>query len=238
MSLEGHVAFLTGATGALGHAVTGRFLSKGATVIASYRTAESFQQLVQQLGPGVGAQLSGVEADLTNSESIRQAVAEVLRRAGRIDSLVNLVGGYAGGQPVPQTDEALWDHMLRLNLTSAFLLTRTVLPHMLAKRRGRIVHISSRAAVEPFAGAAAYIASKAGLIALTRAVAAEVSGSGVTANVVLPGTMDTPANRASMLRADFSQWVPPQSVAQAILFLVSDEAGGINGAQVPVFGPG
>lgn len=237
MSLQGHVAFVTGATGALGHAVTAAFLDKGATVVASFRTAESLDQLRRRIGEPA-ARLSGVEVDLSSGERIQQAVAEVLHRAGRIDSLVNLVGGYAGGQPVQQMEEALWSHMLSLNLTSAFLITQAVLPHLLANKRGRIVHVSSRSAVEPFAGAAAYVASKAGLIAFTRAVAAEVAGSGVTVNVVVPGTIDTPANRSSMPRANFSKWVPPQAIAEAILFLASEEAGAINGAALPIFGSG
>ena len=235
MALEGHVALITGATGGLGKAVTEAFLTHGATVVVSYRSPDSFGHLVQGLGP-IGSRLRGVQADLSSAESIRQAVAETLQITDHVDSLVNLVGGFAGGQPVAATDEETWHRMLGLNLTSAFLISRAVLPHMLQRNKGRIVHVSSRAAVEPFPKAAAYIASKAGVIALTRAIAAEVAGSGVTANVILPGTIDTPANRKSMPKADFSKWVRPQSVANAILFLVSEEAGEINGARLPVFG--
>ena len=235
MALEGHVALITGATGGLGEVVTRTFLSHGATVVVSYRSPDSWGRLVQGFGP-VRTRLHGVQADLLSADSIRRAVAEALKVAGHIDSLVNLVGGFAGGQPVAEADEETWHRMLGLNLTSAFLISRAVLPHMLGRNRGRIVHVSSRAAVEPFPKAAAYIASKAGVIALTRAIAAEVSGSGVTANVILPGTMDTPANRRNMPRADFSKWVRPQSLANAILFLVSEEAGEVNGAQLPVFG--
>jgi NAD(P)-dependent dehydrogenase (short-subunit alcohol dehydrogenase family) len=121
-----------------------------------------------------------------------------------------------------------------MNLTAAFLLSKAVLPHMSGRRTGRIVHVAARAAVEPFPGAAAYVVSKAGLAALIRTLATEVAGSGVTVNGVLPTTIDTPANRAAMPNVDPSQWVKPESIAQLIGFLVSDGAGQVNGALIPI----
>ena len=235
MTLKEHVALIPGATGAVGKAVTQAFLFHGATVVAPFLSAGSFQELASRVGEA-GERPLGIQTDLLKPQSIQYAVGEALNKTGRIDSLVNLVGGFVGGQPVAQTDDEIWNQMLALNLTSAFLVTRAVLPHMLERGRGSIVHISSRAAVEPFPAASAYIASKAGLIAFTRALASEVAGTGVTANVIVPGTLDTPANRRNMPRADFSKWVPPEALAHAILFLVSEGAQQINGAQVPVYG--
>ncbi|MBI4465191.1 MAG: SDR family oxidoreductase [Acidobacteria bacterium] len=235
MSLENHVAFMPGATGGLGRAVTQAFLSQGATVVVPLHTPAAFQQLVERAG-AAAERLVGIQADLTNPASAQQAVEAALHKAGRIDSLVNLVGGYAGGKSVAETEDKVWNRMLALNLSSAFWLSRAVLPHMLERNQGRILHIASRAAVEPFASACAYIASKAGLVALTRAIAVEVAGRGITANVILPGTLDTAANRQSMPKADFSEWVRPESLAHTILFLVSDQAQEINGALIPVYG--
>ncbi|MBI3698084.1 MAG: SDR family oxidoreductase [Acidobacteria bacterium] len=163
-------------------------------------------------------------------------VEAVLDWGGRIDALVNLVGGYTGGPPLHQIEDATWNRMLELNLTSAFVLSRAVLPHLLERRSGRIIHTASRGAVEPFAGGAAYIVAKAGVVVLTRSIAAEVAGTGVTANVLLPGTIDTAANRAGAPGADYSKWVRPAALAETILFLISDAAREINGAAIPVYG--
>lgn len=226
MPLDNQVVLLTGATGGLGRTVTERILLAGARVVSTYHRE----------APSPADRLLAVPADITDSASITQAVEAALDRAGRIDALVNLVGGYTGGPLVHQTDEATWNRMLELNLTSAFLISRAVLPHMLQRGSGRIVHTASRGAVEPFSGGAAYIVSKAGVAALTRAIAAEVAGAGITANVILPGTIDTPANRAAMPGADYSKWVRPLALAETILFLLSDAAREINGALIPVYG--
>jgi NAD(P)-dependent dehydrogenase (short-subunit alcohol dehydrogenase family) len=160
-------------------------------------------------------------------------VDEVIRSSGRLDALVNLVGGFATGRLV-ETDVSLWQRMLNMNLTSAFLLSQAVLPFMLQRRHGRIVHVAARAALEPFAGAAAYIVSKAGLIGLIRTLAPELEGSGVTVNAVLPSTIDTPANRRAMPAADPSKWTRPDSIAQMLTFLASDAASQTNGALIPI----
>jgi NAD(P)-dependent dehydrogenase (short-subunit alcohol dehydrogenase family) len=135
---------------------------------------------------------------------------------------------------VSDTDPALWQRMLTLNLTSAFLLSRTVLPQMAERRSGRIIHIAARAALDPFPGAAAYLVAKSALISLIRILALELAGSGVTVNGVLPTTIDTPANRKSMPEADPAAWVKPESIAQLLVFLASDAAQGLNGALIPI----
>ncbi|UVT21738.1 MAG: SDR family oxidoreductase [Nitrospira sp.] len=223
MGLERKVVLIAGGGGALGHTVVPAFVRAGARVISVDRHGSAGQP------DGWVA----VAADVTDESDVRRLVEEVVRMEGRIDALVNLVGGFALGRAA-ETDVPLWQRMLTLNLTSAFLLSKAVMPHMLGRRSGRIVHVAARAAVEPFPGAAAYIVSKSGLVALIRALATELAGSGVMVNGILPTTIDTPANRNSMPDVDPSTWVKPESVAQALIYLASDEASQINGAVIPM----
>ena len=171
--------------------------------------------------------------DVTDEADIRRLLDKVIQTADRIDTLINLVGGFAIGRVV-ETDASLWQRMLTMNLTTAFLLSKAVLPHMLERRTGCIVHVAARAALEPFPGAAAYIVSKSGLVALIRTLSLELTGSGVTVNGVLPTTIDTPANRSSMPDADPSKWARPESIAQTLIFLASREASQINGALIQI----
>ena len=221
MDMKGKVVLITGGAGALGQTVVPAFVSTGASVILGDRTP------VQM--PGITA----LKADFTDHTQVRNLVDEVIRTSGRLDALINLVGGFATGRLV-ETDLSLWQRMLNMNLTSAFLLSQAVLPSMLQHGQGRIVHVAARAALEPFAGAAAYIVSKAGVIGLIRTLSAELEGSGVTVNAVLPSTIDTPANRRAMPTADPSQWARPDSVARTLTFLASDGASQINGALIPI----
>lgn len=223
MRLEGKVVLIAGGSGALGQTVAPAFAQAGAQVI-----------VVDHNPPAspVEGRLA-MKADVTDEADIRRLVAEVIQKVGRIDCLINLVGAFATGR-VEETDLALWQRMLSLNLTSAFLLSKAVLPHMTQRRSGRIVHVAARAAIEPFPGAAAYIVAKSGLVALIRTLATELTGSGVTINGVLPTTIDTPANRKSMPDVDPSKWVRPESIAQTLIFLASEEAGQVNGGLVPV----
>lgn len=223
MRLNGEIVLITGGSGALGQTVAPAFSQAGARVIT-----------VDRRLPAAHAEGGlTLQADVTDEADIQRLVTIVMQRAGRIDVLINLVGGFATGRVV-DTDASLWQRMLAMNLGSAFLLSRAVLPHMLEKRAGRIMHIAARAALEPFPGAAAYIVSKSGLVALIRALSLELIGSGVTVNGILPTTIDTPANRGSMPNADPSKWVRPESIAQTLLFLASQEASQINGALIPI----
>jgi NAD(P)-dependent dehydrogenase (short-subunit alcohol dehydrogenase family) len=221
MDMKGKVVLITGGAGALGQTVVPAFVSTGASVILGDRTP------VQM--PGITA----LKADFTDHTQVRNLVDEVIRTSGRLDALINLVGGFATGRLV-ETDVSLWQRMLTMNLTSAFLLSQAVLPFMLQHGQGRIVHVAARAALEPFAGAAAYIVSKAGLIGLIRTLSSELEGSGVTVNALLPSTIDTPANRRAMPAADPSKWARPDSIAHTLTFLASDAASQINGALIPI----
>jgi NAD(P)-dependent dehydrogenase (short-subunit alcohol dehydrogenase family) len=219
--MKGKVILITGGAGALGQTVVPAFVSAGASVI---------------LGDLNPVQLPGVtalKADFTDQTQVRGLVNEVIQSSGRLDALVNLIGGFAAGRVV-DTDVSLWQRMLAMNLTSAFLLSQAVLPSMLERRQGRIVHVAARAALEPFPGAAAYIVSKAGLVALIRTLSKELNGSGVTVNGVLPSTIDTPVNRKAMPEADLSKWARPESIARTLAFLASDDANQINGALIPI----
>lgn len=223
MRLQNNIVVITGGSGALGQVVVPAFVDAGAkvVVVARHSSATKIQ----------GVQV--MTADITNEADSRRLVEETIEKSGRIDALINLVGGFAMGRVV-ETDLSLWQRMLTMNLTSAFLLSKAVLPHMLQQRNGRIVHVAARAAVEPFSGAAAYVVSKAGLAALIRALALELAGSGVTINGLLPTTIDTPANRKSMPDVDPSKWVKPTSIADTLIFLASAEAGQTNGALIPL----
>ena len=221
MDMKGKVVLITGGAGALGQTVVPAFVSTGASVILGDRTP------VQM--PGITA----LKADFTDHTQVRNLVDEVIRTSGRLDALINLVGGFATGRLV-ETDVSLWQRMLTMNLTSAFLLSQAVLPFMLQHGQGRIVHVAARAALEPFTGAAAYIVSKTGLIGLIRTLSSELEGSGVTVNAVLPSTIDTPANRRAMPAADPSKWARHDSIAHTLTFLASDAASQIKGALIPI----
>ncbi len=223
MSMAEKIILVCGAAGGLGRAVTPILSRSGATLVLLDR------EIPRDAEPGP----QWMQVDVAQEGSVRQVIERVLANTGRIDGLVNLVGGFAPARLVDTTVDQ-WQRMLTVNLTAAYLLSRAVIPAMAARQSGRIIHIAAKAALEPFPGAAAYIASKAALVALVRATALETKDSGVTVNAILPSTIDTPANRASMPDADPSQWVRPSSIAQALLFLLSDEAQQITGAALPV----
>ena len=235
MDFTDRVVLITGGTGALGSVVTRAFLQNGARVVTTYHGEAGFRALQNSLGEEK-ARLQGVQANVTKAGDTQQLVEQTLAQFRRLDVLAHLVGGFAGGVNVAELAEADWDHMLTLNLKSVFLMCKAVLPHMLKNGYGRIVNTASRGAIEVGAGASAYAVAKAGVLTLTKAIAQEVKGRGVTANTVLPGTIDTAANRQAMPQAQLSSFVRPESVAQVILFLASAAAAEVNGAAVPVYG--
>lgn len=233
--LSGRVVVVTGATGGLGSAVVREFAQAEARLILVGRSAERLEGLVEEVGL-LDERAFPFPADVTREEGVERLVAAVLDRWGRLDVLLNTVGGWSGGKPVWETPVEVWDRMIALNLRSAFLLSRAVLPPMLEAGWGRIVHVASKTAVAPRAKQAAYAVSKMGLITLVEVIAAEVKGTGVTVNVVLSSIIDTPANRRMMPKADPARWVPPEQIAATMRFLCSDDAGSINGARIPIYG--
>lgn len=226
---SGRVILVTGASGGAGESVVEAFLDAGATVAGVARKWGS---------KGFAGAFLPLAADLTKPTECVRAVEEVIAATGRIDGAIHLMGGFAGGQPIQQTDDATWGRMMDLNLNAAFYVLRAVLPHLLARGRGRVIAVGSRAGAEQGPNLAAYNVSKAGLHALVRSAAAEVRDAGITVNAILPSTIDTAANRAAMPDADFSRWVKPEAIAATLLWLASDAAGDVNGALVPVYGRG
>ena len=230
--MTGRVALVTGGTGALGQSVVLRFLHDGATVAVPWIVPEEWETLRSRAGDG-SARLHGARVDGTDESAFAAFVAEVLARHQRLDVLVNTVGGFAGGD-LASTPLAEWRRMLDLNLTSAVIGCRAVLPALRAARRGRIVNVASRAVVPPLGGFIAYTVSKSAVIALTQALAQEERPHGIGVNAVLPSTMDTPANRRAMPDADRSGWVTTDAVAEVIAYLSSDGAAAVSGACVVV----
>lgn len=220
----GSTVVITGATGGLGRAVTGAYLDAGARVVAVARSKPT------ELGDGSNLQL--MQVDVLDEAS----VADLFSRVPAVTALVNLVGGYAPGRPVSELDLATFEGQLAINLKSAFLLTKHALRAMVPNGGGKIVHVSSREAVRGGRNAFAYSASKQGVVRLVEAVAAESRASNININCVLPGTIDTPANRAAMPNADPSHWVRPEEIAKVLMFLTSPDADPISGAAIPVYG--
>ncbi len=178
----------------------------------------------------------GIAGELTSPGAASAAMESAIGIHGRVDSLIHLVGGYAGGRKLAEETPASFDSLFDLNVRSAFHVLRAVLPLMRRNGHGRIVLTASRAAVEPSPGSALYAASKAALVSLARSAGAEYADSAITVNAVLPGTLDTPANRAAMPDADFSKWVNPDHVAGLMVFLASSAGSSITGAAIPVYG--
>jgi NAD(P)-dependent dehydrogenase (short-subunit alcohol dehydrogenase family) len=228
--LRNKVALVTGANGGLGMHVTRALLEAGASVAG---LSPNIRQ-----GDFHPSSFVAIPAEISDLQSAKKAVDEVVARLGRIDILAHLVGGFAGGSTVAETDDATFQRMFDLNLNSAFHLLRAVVPRMQEHHAGRIIAIGSRAAEDPGPGVGAYSASKAALVSLIRTVARENKNAGITANVLLPGTMDTPANRKAMPKEDFSKWVQPASVASLIVWLAGEGGKDVTGAVIPVYGAG
>lgn len=232
---EGKVVLVAGGTGGLGRAVSLAFLEEGAKLIVPYRKQEEFDAL-KKAASAANSRLAGHTVDVADEAAVSQLIDGVLAQHGRLDALVNTAGGYAGGVKLWEMETKVLDQMLALNLRSGYALSRAVLPSMLKQGRGTIVNVAAKAALDHMAGAAAYSASKAAALALLDALAAEVKGSGVRVNSILPSIIDTEANRKAMPNADFAKWPKPEDIARVILFLCTEDAKVIHGAAIPVYG--
>jgi NAD(P)-dependent dehydrogenase (short-subunit alcohol dehydrogenase family) len=219
---------VAGGTGALGGAVLRELLDSGYPVTASWLVERERQRVESDLGDRV----SLVHADLMDPDGAAAAVDAV----EDLEAVVNLVGGFAMGGRVHETDPDQFHSMIRLNLTPGFLLARAAMPRLVERGKGAYVGVSARPALRPFPGAAGYITGKAAVLAFVQALDAEYRGDGVRSNAVLPSVIDTPANRESQPDADHSKWVPPEEIAKVIRFLVSEDSAPTSGAAVPVYG--
>jgi len=235
MTFTNKIVLVAGGTGGLGRAVSLAFLDAGAKVIVTFRNQSELDGLRAKAGAKAGS-VQAESVDVTGESAVRQFVDKVCKEHGRIDVLVNTVGGYAGGVNLWEIETKVLDQMFALNVRSGYALARAVIPVMLKQESGVFVDVASKAAVDHAAGAAAYAASKAAAVAMMDSLAAELKGSGVRVNSILPSIIDTEQNRKAMPNADFSKWPKPEAIARVILFLCSDDAKLINGASIPVYG--
>lgn len=235
--LSDRVALITGASGNLGGAVARRCADAGARLVLIDRGTDRLARLFPEFAADDRHHLAG-GVDATDPDAFAKAVADARARLGAIDVLVNTVGGFRGGAKVHEEDLATWDFLYAINLKTVVVACRAVVPVLLEQGRGRIVNTAAGAGLAAPAGLAAYSASKAGVMRLTEGLAKELKSHGITANCVLPGTIDTPQNRKAMPDADTSKWVAPEAIADAIVFLASDAARAVTGAALPVTGRG
>jgi len=238
--MAGKVVLVAGGTGGLGRAVSLAFVEAGARVIVTFRRPGDLDELKKtasaKLVEAEGSSLDGNAVDVTDEAAVGRLVDGIVERYGRLDCLVNAVGGYAGGIRLWEMETKVFEQQLALNLRAGFVLARAAARVMVKQGGGAIVNVASKAAVEHAAGAAAYAASKAAAVAMIDCLAADLKGTGVRANSIMPSIIDTAANRKAMPKADFAKWPKPEEIARVILFLCSDEAKLIQGAAVPVYG--
>jgi NAD(P)-dependent dehydrogenase (short-subunit alcohol dehydrogenase family) len=226
--MKDKVVFITGANGGLGSSVTQAFLMEGARVIgASLRIkAADFPQ----------PNFEAMTIDFDKLDEIKCGVAKIVEGYGGLDVLVHVLGGFAGGLSIAETTDEMWEQMQNINLTAAFHVFRECIPHLRKSKSGRLIAIGSLTAAQPHANLGAYVVSKAALAMLVQTVAVENADAGLTTNVILPGTMDTPANRKSMPDADFSKWAKTDDVAELVLSLAGEQAKHLTGLAIPIEG--
>jgi NAD(P)-dependent dehydrogenase (short-subunit alcohol dehydrogenase family) len=235
LDFQERIVIVTGAAGNLGQAVSRAFLSAGAHAVLADHRPDRLPALYPSLVDSPDHVLAP-SVDQTEPAPVQGMVDRAFERFGRIDVLVNTVGGYQGGTAVHETPIDDWEYVLDLNARTAFVISRAVVPPMLGQGYGKIVHIGSRGALQGGARAAAYSAAKSAVVRLTESLSREVKRQGINVNCVLPGTIDTPENRKDMPDADHSRWVAPEALADVIMFLASDAARAIHGAAIPVYG--
>jgi NAD(P)-dependent dehydrogenase (short-subunit alcohol dehydrogenase family) len=234
---SGRVVIITGAVGNLGVATANAFQQAGACTVLVDRSQDRLGQTYADLAGSREHLLAG-GVDLTDAASVSRMVKEARERFGRLDVLVNTVGGFRGGKPVHEDDPENWDFLFAINVRTTLECCRAVIPHMLRAGAGKIVNVASRGALAGDGGFSAYSAAKSAVMRLTESLADELKQAGINVNCVLPGTIDTPQNRKDRPTADHGKWVEPAAIADVILFLASDAARAVNGAAVPVFGKG
>ena len=232
---EGKVVLIAGGTGGLGREVSLSFLKSNAAVVITHVSDRDVPQLESTLGD-LMKKVMLVKADISDEVQVEKTVFDIVKKYGRIDVLINVVGGYLGGKKVTEMTGKEWDLMMNLNLKTAFLISKHVVGQMVKQGSGKVVHVAARLGLKGVAGNSAYCASKSGLIRLVESLSDEVKDKNINVNCILPSIIDTGANRKDMPDADFSKWVKPSEIAQVMLFLASDDSRSIHGAAMPVYG--
>ncbi|ABF39216.1 short-chain dehydrogenase/reductase SDR [Candidatus Koribacter versatilis Ellin345] len=233
MRFDGKTALVAGGTGGLGKAVSLALMAEGARVVVTYIIPEEFNALRTA---AADRQIEGHHIDVTDETATQNLVADIIGKYGRLDFLINTIGGYAGGIKLWELETKTFEKMFTLNLRAGYSLARAVIPAMLKQKSGAIVNIAAKAAVDHAGGASAYASSKAAALAMMDSLAEDLRGTGVRVNSILPSIIDTAANRHAMPGADYSKWPKPEDIAKVILFLLSDDGKVIHGAAVPVYG--
>ena len=226
---------ITGGTGGLGQALVKRLIDGDYRLAITYILPEEAQQFESEFEIDEDRVLL-TRVDCTNPEAVNTYIKNLADRWGEIHGLAALVGGWAGGRDVEETDDVRFERMIDLNLRSAFYAVRATIPHLKEAGWGRILLVGSRGAVDYFEAQAAFNIAKAGVAALGQSVATELDGTGVTANVLVPSVIDTPATRATLPYADYVNWPTPDEIAAVAEFLLGEQSGVMNGALVPVYG--
>jgi NAD(P)-dependent dehydrogenase (short-subunit alcohol dehydrogenase family) len=234
-SFDNKIVLITGAAGNLGEAVARTFLKEGANIILVDRAAGRLLTMFPDIADSPKYFLA-TSVDSTDADAVGVLVAQVVERYGRIDVLVNTVGGYRAGKPLHETSLDTLDFLFNLNVRTTFIASQAVIPKMLAQGGGKIVSVAARPGLAGGKNMSAYSAAKAAVLRLTESMSAELKDGGINVNCILPGTINTPQNRQAMPKADHSRWVKPESLAGVILFLASEAAGDIHGAAIPVYG--
>ncbi|MBB1089678.1 SDR family oxidoreductase [Rhodopseudomonas palustris] len=228
------VTVITGAAGNLGAAFATAMAATGARLVLLDHNADALNAVCATLPAGCEA--TSFIVDLMTPAAIAQTIAAIKKRYDHIDILANIAGGFSMGPPVHETSDDDWERMMNLNARSVFYLCRAIVPTMIAQGGGSIINVAARAALMGQAQMAPYCASKSAVMSLTESLAAELSAHSIRVNCVLPGTLDTPQNRAAMPNADYQRWVTPASLAEVMVFLTSNAARDISGAAIPVYG--
>lgn len=233
MNMENKVTIISGASGGLGGTVSRAFYEAGATLVLLGSQLAGVQEVAASLGQ---ERILPLAANLSDPAGAEEVVRAALAQFGRVDILLNLAGGFGGGKPVGESADDDLNKMLDINLRTAYNLSRAAVKPMLAQKWGRIINVGSRDALHGRPNYSAYAISKAGVLRLTESMAAEVQDYGITVNAIVPGAIDTEANRKNLPDADFSKWVKPAEIAATLLFLAGEGAAAINGAAIPLYG--
>lgn len=235
LDLKDKIVLVTGAAGNLGQAAARAFLAAHCKLVLVDRRPDRLPALWPELADSKDHMLAtGVDA--LDAEAIDALVSSIVQRFGRIDVLINTVGGYLGGTRVHETPMEKWDESLDLNARTAFIISKAVVPVMLEQESGRIIHVAARTGLEGSSRQLVHSVAKSAVIRLTETLSEELKRSGINVNCVLPDTIDTPQNRASMPKAKVDRWVKPEAIADVLLFLASDAARAVTGAAIPVYG--